>query len=186
MNDYPKYIEVEGKRYLINSDYRVALKIDEIWKDDTIGDYEKILATIYKLFGDEALEDTQHQDKFLSLALKFLRCGMTDEELQNDKEPSMDFKQDASYIKSSFAYCYPQKDLSKYMHWWEFNDLLKGLTEDCSLNNVRYIREESLKGKKGEELQKWIKLKEQVALKREKTAREKELDKQWEELMKKR
>lgn len=186
MKNYPKYIEVEGKRYPINSDYRVALEIDDIWKDETIGDYEKILATILKLFGEEALDDLQHQDKIFNLAVKFLRCGIDDENLQNDEEPSMDFKQDESYIKSSFAYCYPQKDLSKYMHWWEFNDLLKGLTEDCSLNKVRYIREESLKDKKGEELQKWIKLKNQVALKREKTAREKELDKQWEEVMKKR
>lgn len=186
MNDYPKFIEVDGKQYPINSDYRVALEINEIWKNDTIGQYEKILATIYKLFGDEALEDTKHQDKIFNLAIKFLRCGKPIEDGENDEEPSMDFKQDASYIKSSFAYCYPQKDLTKYMHWWEFYDLLKGLTEDCSLNKVRYIREESLKGKKGEELQRWIKMKEQVALKKEKTEREKELDKQWDELMKKR
>lgn len=186
MNDYPKFIEVEGKRYLINSDYRVALEINEIWKDEEIGEYEKILATIYKLFGEEALDDRGNHDKIFELALKFLRCGISDEDLLNNEEPSMDFKQDASYIKSSFAYCYPQKDLTKYMHWWEFNDLLRGLTEDCSLNKVRYIREESLKGKKGEDLQRWIKMKKQVALKREKTEREKELDKQWEELMKKR
>ena len=72
------------------------------------------------------------------------------------------------------------------MHWWQFYDLLQGLTENSVLNRVRTIREEPLNNKKGKERQKWIDAKKQVELKREKTIEEKKLDKYWEEQLRKR
>lgn len=185
MNKYPIYIEVNGEKYEINTDFRVALECDAIARDEGIGEYEKILAIIYKLFGEKALDNKDYLEDFLKLAVKYLRCGKDDEELENNKEPSMDFEQDSGYIRASFMSDY-NKDLGKEdMHWWEFNDLLQGLTENAVLNRVRYIREESLSGKKGKELEKWIEMKKQVALKRKKTEREEQLDKIWEEQMKK-
>ena len=65
------------------------------------------------------------------------------------------------------------------MHWWQFFDLLQGLTENSVLNRVRAIREESLSDKKGKERQKWEEAKKQVALKCEKTQKEKEMDEWW-------
>jgi len=186
MNKYPEYIEVNGKQYKINTDFRVALECDEIARDSSIKDYEKCLAIIYKLLGDEGLAAHDDHDVIFKLLIKYLQCGKDMNDLNNDKEPSMNFKQDQGYIKASFLTDY-QKDLDKEeIHWWFFNDLLQGLKEDCVLNRVRYIREEPLDGKKGKELTKWQELKKQVALKREKTAEEIELDKYWEEAVKKR
>lgn len=184
MNNYPKYIEVKGIRYPINTDFRIALECEEIVKSD-IGDYEKALAVIYKLFGEKALNDFDNQEEILNLAVKYLWCGKSKEGLINDDEPSMDFKQDEGYIKASFRSDY-QIDLdNEKMHWWEFNDLLGGFTENSIINRVRYVREEPLKDKKGEELQRWLKMKAQVALKQEKTKEQKELDILWEKKMKK-
>lgn len=187
MNNYPQYIQVEDKKYKINTDFRVALECDEIARDDKIGDYEKALAIIYKLLGEEALKDHSHHDKIMKLIMKYLRCGKSDEELnkEDNKQPSMSLKQDQGYIKASFMSDYGI-DLDKAnLEWWAFNDYLTGLKEDCIMNRVRYIREESLDGKKGKEYDEWVKAKEQVALKYEKTYKELELDKKWEELMRK-
>ena len=142
MNRYPEYIEVNNTRYKLNTDFRLALRCDEIFRDDSIGNYEKTLAIIYILLGEKG------------------------------------------YIKASFMSDY-KIDIDKIeMHWWQFYDLLQGLTDNSVLNRVRSIREESLSGKKGKERSKWEELKKQVELKREKTSYEKELDKFWEEQFK--
>ena len=179
MNKYPEFIEVNNKKYKINTDFRIALQCDEIFKDETIGDYEKTLAIIYLLLGEEALKDHENYDKIIKLLTKYLLCGKTQQEITNDKEPSMDYKQDAGYIKASFLSDYGI-DLDKTdICWWQFMDLLNGLTENSVLNRVRSIREEPLSDKKGKDRQKWEEMKKQVELKHEKTQREKELDEYW-------
>ena len=181
MTSYPEFIELKnGKKYKINTSYRVALKCDDIYKDDTIGDYEKNLAIIYILLGEKAINDRKNFPEIIELISKYLSCGK-EVTRDNYKIPSMDFVQDEGYIKASFMSDYGI-DLNKDdMHWWKFFDLLQGLTESSVLNRVRSIREEPLSGKKGKELSKWIEVKKQVELKMKKTEEEKELDKFWEE-----
>lgn len=184
MNKYPEYIEVNHTKYKLNTDFRLALKCDEIFRDDSIGNYEKTLAIIYILLGEEGLKDHQNHEKMSKLLVKYLLCGKEPSEASSE-EPSMSFKQDNGYIKASFMSDY-KIDLDKVeMHWWQFFDLLQGLTENSVLNRVRAIREEPLNGKKGTEREKWEKLKNQVELKHEKTSYEKEMDKYWEEELKK-
>ncbi len=185
MNKYPEFIQIGSKKYKINTDFRIALKCDEVFRDETIGQLEKSMAIIYILLGEEALHDYNNYNKILKLLVKYLQCGKDIEDLDtSEKEPSMDFKQDESYIKASFMSDYKIDLDKKEMHWWQFYDLLQGLTENSILNRVRTIREEPLSGKKGKELQKWIDAKKSVDLKRNKTQKEKDLDKYWEEQLK--
>lgn len=184
MNKYPEYLQVGDKKYKIDTDFRIALKCNEISQDSNIGDNERLLAIIYLLLGDEGLADSKNHNKLYDLIIKYLNCNKEIE--QSVKEPSMDFIQDESYIKASFMSDYGI-DLNKVdMHWWQFIDLLGGLTEDCILNRVRMIREEPLSNKKGKELNKWMELKRSVALKKKviKTEEQKEMDKRWEEMLK--
>ena len=162
------------------------MKCDDIYRDETIGNYEKNLAIIYLLLGDEGLKAHNEHLKILKLLVKYLLRGKNIEDINTDKEPSMNYKQDEGYIKASFMSDYNINLDKTDMHWWQFYDLLQGLTETTILNRVRMIREEDLSGKKGKELAKWQEAKEQVALKREKTNREKEIDSYWEEQLKKR
>lgn len=189
-NYYPKTIQVGDHKYSINTDFRIALECDKITRENGEDKaYETCLAIIYKLFGDKCLDDVLHQivsiNDVLKLAEKYIWCGKTKEELVNEKEPSMNFEQDMGYIRASFMSDYEINLDAQKMHWWQFNEYLQGLTENSVLNRIRYIREEPLKGKKGDELQKWLEMKKQVALKVEKTEREKELDRKFEEKMKK-
>lgn len=187
MNKYPEYIEVNGKKYKINTSFWYALRCEEIFRD-SICDYEKTLAIIYILLGEEAMKDTENQEKIVKLLTKYLLCDKNPEEIENSEEPSMDFKQDIGKIKTSFMSDYNIDLDSTDMHWWKFHDALEGLTDDSVLSRVRAIREEPLSGKKGKDRERWEKAKKQVALKyeRPKTKEELELDKFWENELKKR
>lgn len=50
MNKYPKFAEIKGKRYKINTDYRVALECDKVSNNTKISKEERGLAVIYLLF----------------------------------------------------------------------------------------------------------------------------------------
>lgn len=139
----PIKVKIDNEEYLINTDFRVALECNRIGLDATIGEYEKALAVIYKLFGDKGLGDTHNHFKLLELAKKYLACGKEAEE--SKQEPDMDFEQDYDYILASFMSDY-QIDLNNIkMHWWTFFNLLNGLSNSefgscCILSRIRNLR----------------------------------------------
>ncbi len=175
----PEYIIVNGNKIKINTDFRVALECQRIALDDEIDDYERALAVIYKLFGSDALNDDANLDIYFKHAQKYLNCGRESKTTANNVDDTFDYEQDWGFVKASFMSDY-HIDLDKEnMHWWTFFDLLNGLTNNSILNRVRQVRDEPLSGKKGKELEQWIKAKKSVELKRKKTQHEKELDKWW-------
>lgn len=139
----PEYVKVGNNEYKINTSFRTAIKCQEIAQDNTIGDFERALAVIYTLFGDEALNSPDDYEKLLELAQKYLSCG---KELQDTKEkPDMDFVKDLPLIEASFMSDF-HIDLTKEdMDWWKFNNLINGLSNSefgncCVLNNIRNLR----------------------------------------------
>lgn len=173
---YPEYAEVNGKKYKINTDFRVALKCNEIALDETIGDYERALAVVYTLFGKEALNNIDDIGKLLEIAIKYLKCG-EDVEVneKSNKKPDIDYIQDQKYIQSSFKYDYgydPYK--MDYLHWYEFWNDLNNLSYSefgscCILSRIRQIRNtDASKIKDINERNKVIEAQKQVALKRNK------------------
>lgn len=169
--NYPNFAEINGKKYKINTDFRVAIECSEIAMDTTIGDYERTLAIIYKLFGDEGLDAKKDYEELLKMAKKFLGCG---KEVKNNKiiEPDMDFTEDMDYIEASFMSDYNIDLTNIEMHWWKFSNLINGLSNSelgncCVLNRVRNLRTyDTSKIKDQKELAKINEAKKQVALKR--------------------
>lgn len=169
----PEYVKINDKKYKINTDFRIAIECNQIAKETTIGEHEKALAVIYKLFGDEGLNNPQDYEKLLELGQKYLNLG---EELEsNDEEPDMDFEQDKHYIRSSFIqdYHYNPYDLS-YLHWWDFYHDLNGLTNSefgncCVLSRIRNLRTYDVSQIKDlKEQERIIKAQERVSLKKNK------------------
>lgn len=184
MNDYPEYVEIEDKKYKINIDFRVAIKCNTIAEDKTIGDYERALAIIYTLFGDEGLDTPAHYEKLLKCAKKYLSCGKEDNEIETNEKPDMDFVEDYAYIKTSFRSDYGINLDKENMHWWEFFDLMNGLSNSelgscCILNRIRNLRNFDTKDiKDTKERQKIEKAKQQVALKKYKPKKKEATDEQ--------
>ena len=175
--DYPKYVNIGEKKYKINTDFRVAIECQEIALDDSIGDFERALAIIYKLFGDDGLDDSNNYEKLLELAQKYLSCGKEIDSKTNE-EPDMDFIQDMPYIKASFRSDYNINLDDEEMHWWEFYDLINGLSNSemgncCVLNRIRNLRTFDTKDIKDQkELAKINEAKKQVALKKREVKKE--------------
>ena len=171
MNNYPEYVKVEDKKYKINTDFRIAIECQDIATDENINDYERPLAIIYKLFGDEGINTPQHYEKLLELAVKYLSYGK-EVDNQINEEPDMDFIQDMDYIEASFMSDYNIDLTNIEMHWWKFYNLMNGLSNSemgncCVLNRVRNLRTYDTKDiKDPKELEKIKKAKEQVALKK--------------------
>ena len=128
--NYPEYVKIGDKKYKINTDFRVAIECNQIAEDENIKDYERALGIIYKLFGDDGLNDMENYNKLLELGLRYLRLDETDEIKRGKEEKiTMDFVEDEKYIKSSFKYDYKYDPYSKeYLHWWEFYNDLKNLS----------------------------------------------------------
>ena len=170
---YPKYVKVKDKQYKINTSFRTAIKCNEIAEDESISDVERALAVIYVLFGEEALDDVENRVLLLEKAKKYLACGVENIDTNNSQR-DMDFIQDMPYIKASFMSDYHIDLNAQDMHYWEFYELLNGLSNSdmgncCILNRIRNIRNFNLSDIKDlKEREKMRKAKQSVALKKKK------------------
>ena len=167
--NYPTYVIINGERFDINTDFKVAIKCQQVAEDETIYDEERALAIIYLLFGEKGLK-SEYKEELLIKAKKYLSCGK--EVKEATEEPDMDFIEDYSYIKTSFRSDYGINIDRENMHWWEFFDLINGLSNSemgncCILNRVRNIRNCDLKTiDDPKERKKMQEAKKQVALKK--------------------
>lgn len=142
---YPTCVIIDNEEYPINTDFRVAIKCNEIAEDNDIGDYERGLAIIYKLYGDKGLDASQHHGQLLEYAKKYLSCNKKEDKSQKVKEPDMDFIEDMDYIEASFMSDYGIDLAEREMHFWKFMKLINGLSNSefgncCILNRIRNIR----------------------------------------------
>lgn len=184
MNNYPKFAKIDNKQYRINTDYKVALKCIDVAESTNVTDEERGLAIIFLLFGEKGLNDANNWERLLKVALKYLRCNQEETD-GNIEEKNMDFKQDWGYIRTSFFYDYKIDLDVTSLHWWSFYEKTCGLSEKCILNRIRFLRDFDVSQIKDiTEKEKWIKQKQQVALKEEKTAEEKRLDELFKKQMK--
>ena len=142
----PQYVKVDNKLYKINTDFRVALECNNIAEDNSIGEYERALAIIYKLFGEDGL-DCENQNKLLELGMKYLLLGRDKNELKNEPHDKyeLDFNKCIGLIKASFKFDYKYDPYElEYVHWYDFYNDLESLSTSefgncCILNRVTSI-----------------------------------------------
>ena len=142
----PQYVKVDNKLYKINTDFRIALECNKIAEDTTIGDLERAMAVIYKLFGEEGLE-CKNQNKLLELGTRYLLLGKVKKELKNENKDKyeLDFDKCIGLIKASFKFDYKYDPYElEYLHWYDFYNDLESLSTSefgncCILNRVTSI-----------------------------------------------
>lgn len=180
-----KKIQIEDTIYEAKTDFRTAIRCNDIAKDDSIGDFERALGVIYTMFGDKGIDNPPHYEKLLKWAVKYLSCG--EEVRETKEEPDMDFTEDMDYIEASFMSDF-QIDLTEEdMEWHKFIKLMNGLSNSemgncCVLNRIRNLRNFDVSTiKDAKERQKIAEAKERVALKKYK--KEYHLTKEQEESM---
>ena len=167
-----KKIKVEDTIYEANTDFRTAIRCNEIAQDETIGNFERSLGVICTMFGDNGLDNPSHYEKLLKWALKYLSCG---EEIKDThEEADMDFVEGMDYIEASFMSDYQIDLTEENMDWHKFLKLMNGLSNSelgncCVLNRIRNLRNFDVSTiKDSKERQKIAEAKERVALKKNK------------------
>ena len=148
----PQYVKVDDKLYKINTDFRIALECNKIAEDESIGNLERAMAIIYKLFGEDGL-DCENQKRLLELAMKYLLLGREQNSLKNDSHDKyeLDFNKCIGLIKASFKFDYKYDPYElEYLHWYDFYNDLESLSTSefgncCILNRIVSILEQEPK-----------------------------------------
>lgn len=161
----PNYVKVDDKLYKINTDFRVAIECNKIAQDTKIGDYERAMAIIYKLFGEDGLNCVKIE-KLLELGIKYISLLDTNKNsLKNDLKANydIDISRCKGLIKSSFKFDYNYNPYElKYLHWYDFYNDLENLSTSefgncCILNRViSILNQDASKIKDDKERQKLI------------------------------
>ena len=148
----PQYVKVDDKLYKINTDFRVALECNKIAEDEHIGNLERAMAIIYKLFGEDGL-DCENQNRLLELGMKYLLLGREQNRLKNEPHDKyeLDFNKCIGLIKASFKFDYKYDPYElEYLHWYDFYNDLESLSTSefgncCILNRIVSILEQEPK-----------------------------------------
>lgn len=173
----PQFVKVNDKKYKINTSFRTAIECNTIAEDKNITDLERGLAIIYKLFGDEGINNPDDYEKLLQLAQKYLLCGK-EYDIENNEKQDMDYVEDMDYIEASFMSDFGIDLTSEDMDWWKFNKLINGLSNSemgncCVLNRVRNLRNLNLNDiKDSKQREQLAKAKKMVALKKTQNKKE--------------
>lgn len=180
---YPTQMEANGHIYDINTDYRIALACFKAINDTEINDIERFYAIETMLLGNNVLEEDEQilHDKIA----KYLRCGK--DENVSEEERDFDYLQDEEATRTSIRQSYHiNLNEISYIHWYEYNELISGLTSESLLNKIRNLRSYDLSEVTDEKRkQKIIEAQNRVALKEThiKTEEEKEIDEFWNKIV---
>lgn len=145
INGLPTAIEIDGKPYNINADYRTGLKIIIAFEDKALTELEKqsvLLNLLYK-------EMPSNVGIALQKGIKYLNCG--DLERSEDKgieQRIYSFSYDQKYVFSAIdRVLYGRLSKGEFVHWWEFITAFMDMPEDCMMSKIIYYRTQFQKGK---------------------------------------
>ena len=147
----PKSLDVGGKRYGINSDFRIVLNLFEVLQLDELTDLEKAYITVNVLYTEEI------PDKDFEEAVKkaYWFCDGGDmPKSQPSKVKTLDWKHDESVIFPAInkaAGC--EVRTLPYLHWWSFLGYFGEIGEGL-FSTVMNIRLKRAEGKKLEKYEK--------------------------------
>lgn len=138
----PNSIEVGGKSYLLNTDFREWLKFGEMLKDASILD-EFNYTDLFFVIKDNvlAVEAISYKKDFIEALTNFYsnkNCTPKQEESSN--EVVCDYIKDGEYIVSSFMSQYHIDLTSCDMHWHMFKALFIGLNDSTIMSQIMNFR----------------------------------------------
>lgn len=150
----PTAVEIDGKEYKLNADFRTGIKIMTAFEDNELTDFEKqsvMLELLYK-------EIPPNIKKAQEMAVKFLNCGevsKADSDSEQDSGRLYSFTQDAKYILSAVKQTFGVDLETSDMHWWKFSYMFLDLDENCFFCKLIYLRKQKTRGKLTKEEKEW-------------------------------
>lgn len=133
----PDYVDSEGKRYGVRTDFRVLLRYYELIHSG-LPMREKLSRIFHACYIDEIPPKAELAMKALA---KFYACVSDEREDNSSRRPKtavrhFDFEADAGYIYAAFMSEYGINLQSARLHWWEFMNLFSSLGESCRFSKI--------------------------------------------------
>ena len=153
LDELPDAVEVSGKHYAINTDFRSSIDFAIVLHDNNIDPLERIVRGLDIYYTAEMPDD---KGKAYAACIGFYRCGEEIEEAEEEGEAQkrkapeikrpprkrvLDYEQDARYIFAAFMGQY-RMDLSEidYLHWWKFKAMMDGLNDSQMIVKIMGYR----------------------------------------------
>ena len=146
----PDAVEVEGREYAVNTNFRDCLKVVMAFEDEELTGLEKqmiLLQVMYPVKPDNT-------EKAMEMAVKFLDGAVEGDGENPDEKPERVFSwaKDANYIFAAFKQTHGiDLDKEKDMHWWKFIALFMDLGSETFFCNLTALRKRIFSGKGSKE-----------------------------------
>lgn len=168
---FPDYVEIDGKRYPIITDFREWLRFSALM-DSELSNTEKAILML-ELYKDKVPDNVPLAIEalgtfFVGYELYGKQKVYSEEEEHTERreEPVYDYEQDSADIYSSFLSCYGIDLIEvQYMHWYKFRILFETLPGDSNIKQKIYYRSVDLNKIKNKEERKRIReIKESIKI----------------------
>lgn len=163
----PTSVDVGGIDYIIASDFRAMIEIEELIMEKSITEEQKVFAKeimqlnkeisyeeacgnaryyeALKLFYKEDIP--QDLEEAIEKLIWFYGCGKQGKEEKLSKKPVYSYRHDFDYINAGFLQDYRIDLLEvEFLHWWKFVSLFSALRDDCKIREIMGYRGADMRG----------------------------------------
>lgn len=144
IDTFPKHLEIDGKEYAINTDYRYALNTMLAFEDAELTIYEKVEIMLRNLYGENVPENV---DEALEKCQYFLNVGSDSKEEESHSRKLYSFSKDAGLIYAAFQATHGINLSETKLHWWRFINLFMDLGQDTTFCQLVSLRKRYYSGK---------------------------------------
>lgn len=147
----PENVEIDGKEYKINTDFRISILFEMLIQDNSISDEEKGENALLLYYPVIPTNTTMAIEKIIW----FYSCGKKENNVDDgyqggagsSKSQIYSYDYDDEYIYSAFLgqYGIDLQDIEK-LHWWKFKALFKSLKEDTEIVKIMGYRAMDISG----------------------------------------
>jgi hypothetical protein len=143
VDELPDSVEIDGKEYLLNTDFRACLNVILAYEDINLTDYEKqviLLSNLYPAIPENI-------EKAFEQALRFMDGGVVPKEVGTSKPRVYSWSKDSNMIYSAFKQTHGIDLTSENLHWWKFLALFMDLGAETAFSSVVNLRSRVKSGK---------------------------------------
>lgn len=153
----PTSLEVDGELVKIDSDFRTALLVMQMYNDRAISLQSKnglMLSMIYSVLDDngEVVSTLpENVEEAANKAIWFLNIGMEEQDnVESKSKPRLiDYEKDSQHLFSAVNNVLSREVRSDdYMHWWTFYGFCQSIDDSSLMSNIISIRSKRASGKK--------------------------------------
>ena len=147
IDSLPKAYEVDGREYLLNTDFRTGILYEQLMQDPDIDSTDKVLLAARLYYPDEMPDD---MNVAMNGIVWFYSCGKELVEFAKPVDGRVsrfhgkrlyDYDIDAPYFYAAFLsqYGIDLQDI-EYLHWWKFQAMFLGLSDEHPLSKIMEYR----------------------------------------------